>query len=120
VIRLGAVAGCALVIEAPANTHATARMNRNGCGMRRFLLSGALGDGLSKCYNGGMSDANRQIERLSKLSEQGKEDDLRGTTVEERWNMMWQLTVNAWAMKGEDVVGQEFQRHVERLERRGR
>jgi hypothetical protein len=66
-----------------------------------------------------MAENNRQIERLSILSDQGKEDDLRDTTIEERWNMMWQLTVNAWAMKGEDVAGQEFQRHVERLERLG-
>jgi hypothetical protein len=64
-----------------------------------------------------MSDANRQIERMSTLAEQGKDDDLRNTTVEDRWNMMWQLAVNAWAMKGENVAEQEFQRHVERLER---
>lgn len=67
-----------------------------------------------------MTDSNRQIERLSKLSEQGREDDLRNTTIEERWNMMWQLAVNAWAMKGVDVAEHEFQRHVERLERLGR
>ena len=66
-----------------------------------------------------MTDTNRQIERKSTLTEQGEEDDLRDTTIEERWNMMWQLTVNAWAMKGEDVAGQEFQRHVERLKRLG-
>ena len=67
-----------------------------------------------------MGDANRQIVRKSTLAEQAKEDDLRGTTIEDRWNMMWQLAVNAWAMKGENVAEQEFQRHVERLERRGR
>jgi hypothetical protein len=67
-----------------------------------------------------MDDANRQIVRKSTLAEQGKDDNLRGTTIEERWNMMWQLAVNAWAMKGENVAEQEFQRHVERLERRGR
>lgn len=67
-----------------------------------------------------MTDANRQIERLTTLAEQGLDNDLCGTTVEERWNMMWQITMNAFAMRGEDVVGQEFQRHVERLERRQR
>ncbi len=66
-----------------------------------------------------MLQNNRQIERLSKLSEQIEGEDLAGTTIEERWNMMWQLTMNAWAMRGDDVAGQEFQRHVERLERRG-
>ena len=45
----------------------------------------------------------------SKLSDQGKEDDLRNTTAEQRLKMMWQLAVNAWAMKGENVVEQEFQ-----------
>lgn len=67
-----------------------------------------------------MLQNNRQIERLLKLSEQVEDDNFAGTTIEERWNMMWQLTMNAWAMKGDDVAGQEFQRHVERLERRRR
>lgn len=67
-----------------------------------------------------MTDANRQIVRKSTLAEQGNEADLRDSTIEERWNMMWQLAVDAWAMKGENVAEQEFQRHVERVERRGR
>jgi hypothetical protein len=67
-----------------------------------------------------MTDTNRQIERISMLAEQGLEDDLRHTTVEERWNMMWQLAVDAWAMKGENVAEQDFQRDAERLERLGR
>jgi hypothetical protein len=67
-----------------------------------------------------MTDANRQIERKSTLAEQGNDDDLRNTSIEERWNMMWQLAVDAWAMKGENIAEQEFQRHVERLERLGR
>jgi hypothetical protein len=67
-----------------------------------------------------MNDPNRQIERTSKLAEQGADNDLRNTTIEERWNMMWQLAVDAWAMKGVNVAEQEFQRHVERLERLGR
>ena len=65
-----------------------------------------------------MSDSNRQIVRKSTLAEQGCEDDLRDSSVEDRWNMMWQLAVNAWAMKGVDIAEQEFQRHVERFERR--
>jgi hypothetical protein len=65
-----------------------------------------------------MYQNNRQIERLSKLSDQVEEDDLSGTTIEERWDMMWQLTLNAWAMQGDDAARQEFQRHAERLERR--
>jgi hypothetical protein len=67
----------------------------------------------------GMGEANRQIERLSRLVDQGHEDDLRHTTVEERWNMMWQLAIDAWAMRGKDVAQQEFQRQVECLKRLG-
>lgn len=67
-----------------------------------------------------MPENERQIVRRSKLAEQGQENDLRSSTVEERWGMMWQLAVDAWAMKGEDVAEQEFQRHVERVERGGR
>jgi len=67
-----------------------------------------------------MNDANRQIERLSKLSDEVPDDDWKNTSVEERWNAMWQLAVNAWAMKGENVAEQEFQRHAECLERLGR
>ncbi len=66
-----------------------------------------------------MGPSDRHIVRKSTLAEQGHEDDLHDTTVEERWNMMWQLAVNAWAMKGINVAEQEFQSHVERFERRG-
>jgi hypothetical protein len=71
-------------------------------------------------YNEEMTDPNRQLVRRSTLAEQGQVGDLRNTTVEDRWNMMWQLAVDAWAMKGENVAEQEFQRHLERLERLGR
>jgi hypothetical protein len=67
-----------------------------------------------------MADANRQVVRKTKLADQGRDDEMANMSVEERWNMMWQLAVDAWAMKGENVAEHEFQRHVERLERRGR
>jgi hypothetical protein len=63
-----------------------------------------------------MAESNRQIVRKSTLSEQGKEDDLRSTTAEERLKMMWQLALNAWAMKGEKVE-QRLPRHVVRVVR---
>ena len=47
-----------------------------------------------------MESSNLQIVRKSALSEQGKEDDLRHTTAEERLKMVWQLTVDAYAMRG--------------------
>jgi hypothetical protein len=66
-----------------------------------------------------MSDAGRQFLRKTTLSEQGKEDDLRDTTAEERLKMMWQLAVDAWAMKGEKVEPR-LPRHIVRVIRRGR
>lgn len=62
-----------------------------------------------------MNDTSREIVRRSTSAEQGSEDDLRKMSVEDRWNVMWQLAVDAWAMKGEDVAEQAFQRHVECL-----
>jgi len=66
-----------------------------------------------------MSHANRQIVRKSTLAEQGHEDDLRNTTAEERLKMMWQLALDAWAMKGEKVEPR-LPRHVVRIIRGGR
>jgi hypothetical protein len=43
-----------------------------------------------------MTDQVRTI-RIQKLSEQGKESDLKGTTPAERLAMMWQLALDAWA-----------------------
>jgi hypothetical protein len=57
--------------------------------------------------------------RVTTLSQQGREDDLRGTTAEERFNMMWQLAVDAWAFKGEAVVDERLPRHVVRVIRGG-
>jgi hypothetical protein len=69
-----------------------------------------------------MIDVNpdRQIERLSKLSDNEPDNDHRQLTVEERWHMMWPLAVSAWAMKGINIAEQEFQRDVECLKRVGR
>ena len=66
-----------------------------------------------------MSHANRQIVRKSTLAEQGNENDLRDTTVEERLKMMWQLALDAWTMKGEKVEPR-LPRHVVRVIRVGR
>jgi hypothetical protein len=66
-----------------------------------------------------MSHANRQIVRKSTLAEQGNENDLRDTTAEERLKMMWQLALDAWAMKGEKVEPR-LPRHVVRVIRGGR
>ena len=58
--------------------------------------------------------------RVRKLSEQGVEDDLRGSTAEERLGMMWQLALDAWAFRGESVAEHRLPRHVVRTLRRAR
>ena len=55
--------------------------------------------------------------RVTKLSEQGQEKDLRETTAEERIGMMWQLALDAWAFKGEPVAESRLPRHVVRVVR---
>jgi hypothetical protein len=56
--------------------------------------------------------------RIQKLSEQGKESDLKGTTPVERLEMMWQLALDAWAFKGESIAEFRLPRHLVRLLRR--
>jgi hypothetical protein len=58
------------------------------------------------------------VVRVSKLSEQGTEGDLRETTPAQRIEMMWQLALDAWAFMGEPVVEPRLPRHVVRLVRR--
>jgi hypothetical protein len=67
-----------------------------------------------------MSESDRQIVRRLTLAEEGQDEDYRNLSIEERWAMMWPLAVSAWAMRGEDVAEQEFQRHAFSIERRGR
>jgi len=66
-----------------------------------------------------MNDNFDRTIRVTKLADQGQDDDLRGTTVEQRWAMVWQLTLDAWAFRGEPVE-REFQRDVIRVVRRRR
>jgi hypothetical protein len=56
-----------------------------------------------------MADNDRSI-RVGKLSDQGKEDDLRNTTPEQRIAMMWQLAVDGYAMLGVHADEREFPR----------
>ena len=55
--------------------------------------------------------------RISKLADQGTETDLQDMTPAERIAMVWPLTVEAWAFKGEDVRESRLQRHVVRFVR---
>ena len=46
--------------------------------------------------------------------------DVARKTPAERIEMIWQLAVDAWAFKGEDVAQRRLQRDVLRVVRRGR
>lgn len=59
----------------------------------------------------------RQI-RVLKLSEQDDDSDLKQTTPQERWAMIWQLAQDAWAFRGEPSVESRFPRHIVRVLRR--
>ena len=59
-----------------------------------------------------MADNDRSI-RVSKLSDQGNEDDLRNTTPEQRIAMIWQLAKDGYAMLGVHADEREFPRHVD-------
>lgn len=59
----------------------------------------------------------RQIQ-VKKLSEQTDDFDLKNTTPAERFGMMWQLTLDAWAFKGEPIAEPKLQRHIIRVLRR--
>ncbi|MGI8470242.1 MAG: hypothetical protein ACR2N3_17515 [Pyrinomonadaceae bacterium] len=60
---------------------------------------------------------NRQI-KITKLSDRDNDFDLQNTTPEERWAMMWQLALDAWAFKGEPVAEPKLQRRIVRVFRR--
>ena len=56
--------------------------------------------------------------RVSTLREQDETDDLLKTTPAERLQMMWQLTLDAWAFKGEPIAELRLPRHIVRIQRR--
>jgi hypothetical protein len=65
------------------------------------------------------SPPGERVLRKSTLREQGSERDWEGTTIEQRWAAMWQLALDAWAMKGEPV-DETLRRDVVRIIRRKR
>lgn len=56
--------------------------------------------------------------RVVKLHEQDRFDELRSTTPAQRLEMMWQLTLDAWAFKGEQLAELRLPRHIVRVLRR--
>ena len=53
--------------------------------------------------------------QIRKISLKDESDDLKNTTPAERWAMMWQLALDAWAFKGESVAEPRLQRNIVRV-----
>ena len=56
--------------------------------------------------------------QIRKTSLKAETDDLKNTTPQERWAMMWQLALDAWAFKGEPIAESRLQRNIVRVYRR--
>ena len=56
--------------------------------------------------------------QVRKTSLKEESDELKNTTPAERLGMMWQLTLDAWAFKGEPVAEPRLRRHIVRVFRR--
>ena len=56
--------------------------------------------------------------RIVRKGEREQDPYLQQTTPQERLLMMWPLTVQAWAFKGEDIRESRLPRHVVRVARR--
>ena len=55
--------------------------------------------------------------RIVSLHGQDSDSDLQNTTPSERMGMMWQLTLDAWAFKGEPVAESRLPRHIVSIQR---
>lgn len=58
--------------------------------------------------------------RVKSLHDHTPDDDLANTTPAERIGMMWQLAVDAWAFKGEEIADPRVSRRTVRVLRRQR
>ena len=61
---------------------------------------------------------NRQLARVRSLGESHVDDDALRASPAERLGMVWQITVDAWAFKGENVAESRLPRHTVRVLRR--
>ena len=64
-----------------------------------------------------MKLAERNIQ-IRKTSLKDETNDLKNTTAADRWGIMWQLALDAWAFKGESLAKSRLQRHIIRVYRR--
>ena len=58
--------------------------------------------------------------RMVRKGDEEEDPYLKETTPEARLLMMWPLTIQAWAFKGEDIRESRLSRHVVRVLRRER
>lgn len=66
-----------------------------------------------------MKDRSHWPTGLTTLSDHDNHVGMEHTTADERVGMMWQLAVDAWALRGENVAEREFQRHIGGIKRGG-
>lgn len=55
--------------------------------------------------------------RIITLHGQDSDSDLYSTTPSERIGMMWQVTLDAWAFKGESIAESGLPRHIVSIQR---
>lgn len=60
-------------------------------------------------------DRNQMSVRIGKVGEDTMARELRALSPAERLGIMWQLTIDAWAFKGDPIAESRLQRHVVRL-----
>jgi len=60
---------------------------------------------------------NKIMIRIRDLHKQEQDKDLENTSPSERIGMMWQLTLDAWAFKGEKFAEPGLQRHIISIQR---
>src|SRR5215831_12551153 len=74
---------------------------------------------MKQCYNcRGIMQTETKTLRILELEHRDNNDDLKSTTPAQRLAMMWQLTLDAWAFKGEPVAELRLPRHLVRVLRR--
>jgi hypothetical protein len=66
-----------------------------------------------------MTEIRGKADRKYIVTVQGKEIDLRETTVEQRLELVSRLTIEEWAKKGIDITNLPMRKDVERLIRLG-
>src|SRR5215213_4524446 len=86
----------------------TAKANRYGIPSRTRPMATSSLRVVERKIMPAMMVASRRNVRVRRLYEQGEEMDLERTMPSERISMMWQLALDAYAFKGEDLLDPDF------------